>query len=217
MANLEDLFSEISPSVRGCPEFAMADALIRAARTLCYESWFIRRVINFETVANQKQYVLIPPVGEEVFAVKHAQIMSPNTGIIPLRFPYGTFVNPNIGPQMPLRIEYIAGGVVQLDPVPDKAYPVAVEVLTQPALNTDVIPDELVSEFRIYLGYGALAWLFTHKSEDYYDPAQASDMERKFSVGINKAKTKAAFDNTPGPHAWVQRGFAGRGRGIRRF
>ena len=209
MADIDDFLLEIRPSVPDCPEPAMYAAIIRAARVFCFDSWFVRRSVTLDTVANQSLYTLVTPVGEEVFALKHAQIYSPETGVIPLRFAYGTFQNPNSGLEIPNRITYIPDGVVSLYPTPDQAYEVTVEVLTQPSLETQVIPDELASSFRTYIGAGALAWLYSHKGQSYYDPVESLRKESTFNAGINKAKAKAAFDNTPGPQAWVNRGFAG--------
>lgn len=216
MADIEQFYGEIRRAVKACPEATLQDAIVRAARTFCQETWYVRRAISFNTVANQQQYVLIPPANEEVFNVKHGQITQVNGSIIPLRFPYGTTVNPNIGPQMPWQCEYIPDGIVQLTPAADQVYPVTVEAITQPVQNSNQIPDILANKWDRALGYGALEWILRMAGDPWYDSAGSATYMTLFNQEINKAKRQAMYDFTPGPHAWMQRGFA-YSTGARRY
>lgn len=217
MADIENLFGEIRSVVPEAPEPLMQDALIRAAQEFCADSWWLRRNLPVVTQANVNQYLVTPPPNEEIIAAKHAQVADTQGNISPMRFPYGTTLNPMVGAQQPWEITYIPEGWLQFNPTPDQAYNLLVECITQPILEADTIADELVRKWSRALGYGALAWVLRQKSEDWFDPQESDSYTSKFSAEIIKARTMAAFDNTPGPHAWLKRRFIGTGRGNRRY
>jgi len=211
--DIYSLFDEIDVHVKACPDFTLAKAFTRAARALCQESWFLRREVDLTTNPTQpnQQYLLPLPNGEDVIAVKHAEILNINNSWTPLRFPYGTMINPNIGPQQPIACNYIPQNTVQLSPPCDQAYQTRYEVITQPSEGTQIIADELVNQFKRGLGYGALEWLLRMKDEPWTDPDEADKYLVMFNKEIMRARRMAAYDNTPGPRAWIQRGFIRRG------
>jgi hypothetical protein len=208
--DIEDLYPEIRRQARGCPEQTMQDALLRAAQQFCTETWFLRRQYAFTSAAGQQQYTLQPPANEECIAVKHAQItgLAPGNSITPLRFVYPTLVNPNVGQQRPYAICFIPYETVALVPPPDNAYPVLLELVTQPASGTTVIADELGVQYRRALGYGALEWLQRMPGDPWFNPQLAVQNLQLFNAEIARARGAAAFDFTPNQRSLLRAGFA---------
>ena len=210
MSDVQDLFPEIRRVVKGCPEPTMQDALVRAARGFCSESWILRRVQSFTAVAGQQVYPVQAPPNEEAIALKHAQVQSlaPGAAWRPLRFVYPTLVNPNVGARMPGGICFIPYSGIALLPAPDNAYPVQVELVTQPVIGTAQIPDELVVRYDRALGYGALAWILRMQGDPWFNPQAAEEYGQLFEQAVVKARGEAAFDFTPGQRQWIRGGFA---------
>lgn len=190
----------------------MDDALLRAARSFCAETWVLRRPYAFTAVAGRQQYLIQAPPDEEVIAVKHAQLtdLAPGNSIRPLRFVYPTTVNPNIGSQRPYGICFVPYSAVALMPTPDAAYPVEVELVTQPIAGTRWIADELGRRFDRALGYGALEWILRMAGDAWYNPPAADEYLRLFNQEIVRARGEAAFDFTPNQRRWIGAGFARR-------
>ncbi len=190
----------------------MQDALVRAARSFCSETWLLRRPQSFTTQAGQQQYPVQAPANEEAIALKHAQIqdLAPGNSIYPLRFVYPTTVNPNLGPARPRAICFVPYASLALVPVPDNAYPVLVELITQPVTGTQAIADELAVRYDRALGYGALEWILRMQGDPWYNPQAADEYRLLFNQEIVKARGEAAFDFTPNQRQWLAGGFAWR-------
>lgn len=215
--DIEDLYGEIRRQVRGCPEDTMRDGLIRAARTFCRETWFLRRQQLFNSVAGQASYPIVAPANEECINLKHAQIqdVAPGQSIYPLRFLYQTVVNPNIGLQRPYGITFTPYTLANLVPTPDQAYPITLELITQPITDSMSIPDELGVEWKQALGHGALEWLHrTDKTDPWFDPQMAAYELQQFNNAIVFARGKIAFDATPNQRRWMGGNFARGGGGV---
>ena len=212
MSDVQDLFAEIRRAVKGCPEPTLQDAVIRAARAFCSETWILRRVQAFTAVAGQQVYAVQAPDNEEVIALKHAQIqeLAPGAAVHPLRFVYPTLVNPNVGMRRPSGICFVPYTGIALVPVPDDAYPVQVELVTQPVVGTAQVPDELAVRYDRALGYGALEWVLRMQGDPWYNPQAADEYGMLFNQEVVKARGEATFDFTPGQRGWVGRGFAWR-------
>jgi hypothetical protein len=212
MADLQDLYPEIRRSIKQCPEPTMDDALLRAARTFCAETWVLRRPFSFTCVAGQQQYQVQAPPNEETIAIKHAQItdLAPDSPISPLRFVYPAMVNPNAGQQRPFGICFVPYAAVALVPKPDNAYPVEVELVTQPTVGTQCIADELGRRFDRAIGYGALEWILRMPGDPWYNPPGADEYLRLFNQEVVRARGEAAFDFTPNQRRWIGAGFARR-------
>lgn len=210
MSDVQDFFPEIRRAVKGCPEPTLQDALIRAARMFCSETWVLRRVQSLTTVAGQQRYPVRAPDNEEAIALKHAQVqeLAPGTGVHPLRFVYPSLVNPDVGARRPTGICFVPYMGIALLPVPDDAYVVQVELVTQPVVGTAQLPDELAVRYDRALGYGALEWILRMQGDPWYSPQAADEYAMLFSQEIVKARGEAAFDFTPGQRGWVGRGFA---------
>lgn len=213
--DIEELYPEIRRQVRGCPEDSMRDALLRAARVFCRETWLLRRSQVFSCVPGQQSYPVLAPPNEEVIAVKHAQIqdLAPGLAIWPLRFVYQTGVNPNVGARRPQAISFTPYTAVNLVPVPDQAYAVTLELVTQPGADSMSIPDELGLAWQQALGHGALEWLHrTSRDDPWYEPQMAAYNLRLFNDAIVQARGQIAFDLSPNQRRWAGGGFAWGGR-----
>lgn len=210
--DLQDLHREIRRACRGCPDPTLDDALLRAARAFCAETWILRRPLALTTVAGQQQYLLRAPPDEEVIAIKHAQLAdaAPGGALRPLRFVYPALVDPNVGPRRPYGICFVAYDRAALVPTPDDAYAVELELVTQPVAGTRHLPDELGRGYDRALGYGALEWLLRMPADPWYNPQAAEEYRLLFGQEIVRARGEAAFDFTPNQRRWVRAGFAGR-------
>jgi hypothetical protein len=127
--------------------------------------------------------------------------------IMPLRFVYPTLVNPNIGNEQPTGIAFIPYTQCVLTPTPDQNYPVLLELITQPILNSPYMPDELGVEWAQVLGYGALAWLLKQPGNLWTNPNLANEYQMMFNQGIVDGRRKAAYDFTPNNQSWASPGF----------
>ena len=211
MADVDQLFGEIRRSIKGCPEPTMQDALVRAARAFCKDTWLLRRAMSLTCDPLQEDprtYPLAPPPNEEVLAIKHGQIGEPAPGaaVRPLRFVYPTLMNPNLGPRQPFGLAFVPYRAVTLYPAPDQAYPVTLELVTQPMVDTAQLPDELAAA----LGYGALMWLYGMSGTQWYSPEGVMACKALFDQEVVQGRIRAAMDFTPNQQQWIQRGFAWR-------
>ena len=207
--DVRDLYGEVIRVVRSCSDERMSYALIRAARYFCAQTWYLRRQQSFSCVVGQPTYPVIPPPNEACFAIKHAQLqqLSPGNTWVPLRFVYPTFVNPNFNNSQPQAIAFIPYTQAQLFPTTDNTYPVLLELITQPILEGNYIPDELGQEWDQTLGYGALAWLLRQPGNPWLDLQGAKEYDMLFKQDIVRARIKAAYDFTPNNKAWISPGF----------
>lgn len=223
MANANQMFTEIRRQARGVPNPTKTEAIIRAARIFCQQTQIIRRDVQFNTQANVHQYPLtfanvisgLNP-SEEVIGFRHWQITQPGpnntSSIVPGYVPYGTTINPNWAPNQPWSLSYIFDGIAQLDPIPNQAYLVQIECITQPAKGSVWIPDELLRKFDQAIGYGALEWLHGMDGNPWYSEQKAAKNRILFNDEIARGRRLAMYDNTPGPRAWVRRPFAQKTR-----
>ena len=97
---------------------------------------------------------------------------------------------------------------VALVPVPDNAYPVQLELVTQPVAGTMQLPDELAVRYDRALGYGALEWILRMQGDPWFNPQAADEYALLFNQEIVKARGEAAFDFTPNQRQWIGAGFA---------
>jgi hypothetical protein len=212
--DVRDLFGEIQREARGASDLRLEYALIRAAREFCNATRLLRRSYSFVCVpaqADPRRYDVAAPPNEEAFALKHGQITQPGGSVFPLGVVYSEYMNPNIGPGLPRGICFVPYTQVALNQPPDQAYPVTVELCTQPTLDSKSIPDELGVRYDRALGYGALAWLFRQKGNAWFDPAGGEYYRGLFNREINLGKGEAMFDFSPGARALVQTPFLRRG------
>lgn len=211
--DIQDLFPDILMACKNCPEPDMTRALLRAGRMLCVESWILRRTLNI-TCSTTSQQVLLPAVpGEQIFAIKAGaltQLPPPQASVVPLTIGYSEYFNPNNGVGQPCQICFVPYQSVAFDRIPDQAYPVLVEVCTQPLPEGQTMPDELGVKYDRALGYGALEWLYRQKGSSWYSPPEAERYYQLFSQEVVRARADAAFDFTPGTRAWVRNPFMRR-------
>jgi hypothetical protein len=223
--DVSDLAGEVRRFAKGCPDLRIHYALNRAAREFCRQTWFLRRQQSFSLIVGQSGaapgpvYPFLPPNGEEVINVKHAQLTQINSvagapiqygSVIPLQFWYGTLVNPNLQQQQPTTVGFIPYTSCWFAPTPDKAYPVQIELITQPVVGTTYLPDELGREWDQALAYGALSWILRQNGNAWTDPQSARDNLVLFNQQIIRARTLAAYDFTPNSRTWISPGFARR-------
>lgn len=212
--DVRDLYPMVRREVRGCPDPRIAYYLNAAGREFCQTTWLLRRSFDFTCVVGQQQYEVSAPPNEDHFALKHAQLtMVPITtppSTWPLQISYSEFFNPSRSPTTPRAISYVPYTRVALEVAPDQLYPVKVELVTQPQVNSPYVPDELGVRYDRALAYGALSRIFGQRGNPWFDPSAAQEHLRLFNREINLARGQAAFDFTPGPRQWVRRPFSTR-------
>jgi len=201
MASVEDFYSEVRRSARGIPEPMLRDAIVRAARIFCRESWYVRRYVLITTVAGQSNYEITDTQNEDAINVLRGQVQDiatpPNIGEIrPLLSVETARINPNlyINPSKPRWYGYAPVNTLILYPTPDNAYMVTVVVPVQPVKGGTYIPDELLQDYEDTIGQGALMWLYRMRTAEWFDPNEAARCEMEFNRGWTKAKTIALRD-----------------------
>jgi hypothetical protein len=203
---VDDFIPEISRGAKNCPYPTQVDALVRAARQFCNESWYVKRLLLITLTPNVSQYDLPLSSGdEEIIAISYASVTQINGGTLPMWA--GAITNPNRAPQLPRQWAYIVPSRIAVFPLPDKAYPVQVEVIVQPIQSADEIPTEVFKKYQRTIGYGALAWIYGMREETFYDPREAARCAKAFEAGINNGKTEALRASLPGNQRVMPRRF----------
>ena len=205
---LDSFLPEIARLSKDVPEPTQTDALLRAARQFCFETWFVNRLLSITCEQYVSLYQLPVDAGEEeIIFVQYASVTQlPNGGTLPM---YPTpITNPNNRPQLPRNWAFVQPSAINLIPKPDKAYPVQVMVIIQPTATATTLPTELFKDYARTIGYGALAWIYAMPGEVWTNPAGADRMARAFAAGINNGKTQALRRSLPGitratPRRWI--------------
>lgn len=212
---ISSLYGEIRRQVRNCPEPTMRDAILRAARDFCSDTWLLRRTFSFNTVVGIQRYDIQVPENEQAICIKHAQIAYTTAPVSawPLFIVYPTTMNPNIGNGMPQGICMVPYTQVALDRPADQVYAVTVETVTQPVPEGNTIPDEIGVRYDRAIGYGALSWLMLQNGNPWYNPPLADKYQVMFNQEIVKGRGEAAFDFSPGTRQWMNPGFTRTGYG----
>ncbi len=205
---LDDFVPEISRLAKNVPYPTQTDALLRAARQFCYETWYVKRLITLTTQQYVGLYALPMESGEEEIVTINAAsgTQQPNGGTLPL---WPTQVgNPNRAPQFPRWYSLVLPSSVNFFPIPDKEYPMQVQVVVQPTADAENLPIELFRGYARTIGYGAMSWIYAMPGESFTNVNEAQRMGRMFEAGINNGKTQAMRALLPGnprvlPRRWV--------------
>lgn len=203
---VDDFIPEISRGAKNCPYPTQIDALVRAARQFCVESWYVKRLLFITAVPNVSQYLLpLESNDEEIIAISYASVVQTNGGLLPMA--PQAFGNPNQAPQIPRRWAYIVPNKIAVWPLPNLAYPLQIEVIVQPTQNAESIPTEVFKKYQRTVGYGALAWIYGMREETFYDPREAMRCAKAFEAGIGNGKTEALRGSLPGNPRVIPRRF----------
>jgi len=203
--NIEDLFPLVRRQAKGCPNVTLRDALRRAARELCFESWYVTRTLTIDAVEGTNAYALQPVAGsEEACAVKAAQF-----GEEPLLPVLAESVPDSGAAGSPTMFYLRLPATIVVLPVPDEdaAGALRVRVAVQPKADALLIPDEL-GNFDRALASGALAWLHAMPGEQWTDVGAAERLKREFFHAKSEARRKAQAGHLPRSQRVLPRRFA---------
>lgn len=194
--------SDITPLVRmfvpQCPEPAIEDAIRRAARIFCNETWYVRRNVEFDTVDGVGEYTINDATDLEVIAIKAAQLTQSNDSIIPLQpVPLG-FAYPAYPTNQPYWYQFVPYNTMVVYPSANAAYTIRVTLIAQPTATADTLPDEIINKWDNGVAAGALAWLQNIPGQAWTNPGMAAQNERVFRSAISNAKAEVQRSYLPG-------------------
>lgn len=181
-----DVIPELTMSVSGCPNVTMAQAIRRAARMFCRESWYVLRMITPQVVAGKQDYTMTLPTDEEPIAVKYVSV---NNEVVYSGVPEEQ--DPNKGPERPRVYTFTPPNILSLFPVPDQQYPCFALVPAQPSVGATTLPIEIQQAYHEVVGYGALAFVQEMSGNPWYSPKMAEQNYARFRNGITNAKAQA--------------------------
>ena len=188
MAYVKDLLTDIGQRIQNCPGIAMQNAYVRAARDFCAKSTWLRYVQAGSLVPNVEVYALGTDPNLEIIGIPNWQITIPTNNVTSGWLVAGTAFNPNNGPGSPLNLAYVPEGQFAVNPIPVQAFNVLVSLILQPAVGTLQLPDVLIRKWDRTIQAGALAYLYSLKSEAWYDPNESGANEMTFRSGWTDAK-----------------------------
>lgn len=198
MAPLNDLIYLVQPHVRGCPEPLITAAILRAARSFCRVSRWLRESIVIDAVADQQFYALAPAEeNEEVLRIEAAEYAG--TPLVP--------VLPGDIPQMegcPYGYFYLPSREIAIIDVPSEALlsALAVSVSKLPIKTATSISDELVAEHEQVIAAGALGELLLMPGA--WRDLEVVDVHRAtFLDGCRDARAKADLQHQAFNHSTV--------------
>ncbi len=212
MGNIADIVPLVRPFVPQCPDPTIIDAVNRTARIFCNNTWYVRRNVEFDTVANVSEYNITNADDLELIAIKAAQITGDSASVAPLTpVPLGS-VYPAFAPATPLWYQFVPYNTLVLYPTPDTAYSVKLTLIVQPTTSTESLPDELINKWRDGIAAGARAWLSQLPGQSWTDFNVAQMQDNIFKAAISNAKAEVQRSYLPGamrarPRAFVVGGF----------
>lgn len=191
--NIEDLYPLVRPFAKGAPTPTLKAAIRRAARKLCFESWYAQRTLVIGAQVGVNAYALAPGGDEEVCGVKAAEFDgNPLDPVRPEQLP-----DSNSG--TPSWFYYRPPATIVVLPTPDAnlADALRVRVAVQPTKDAGTVPDAVGQNFDRALADGALAWLLAIPAEAWTDKTEALKREALFFSGISEARRKMHRGNAP--------------------
>lgn len=194
MADLEVFAALVRPQIKGPSDPAIESAVIRAARNLCAQSWFVRRLVQLPLVIGQAEYpfALPPATGLEIVGVRASQRKpTENDSTTPLAQPDFGGVNPDRESLHPYQFFFRPYTTIVVNPAPQVAITVPIEIAVQPRRDATVLPDELAVEWDDVIAAGALGILMNQRGFDWYDPNAAVFHNNTFRAGLDNAKAQS--------------------------
>lgn len=203
---LSSFYPEIYPFAPNLPDPTIDQALIRAARKLCSESWYVLRYEDVTTTPADfttspptlnNIYQLTDGVTLELVAIKNWMLLQPNGIWIPGAGALGPDIDPNLQPGIPRGLQLRPPNEVRIAPPPFAAYTFRVGCVVQPVIGASVLPIELSRKYYRGVAAGALEWLLKIPG-DSQNMQMAGVYGAEFKSAISNAKADAQRGNTFG-------------------
>jgi hypothetical protein len=191
MAAFSDFYGAIRPDVPNCPDFAIDEALNRASRLFCEQTYALSATVVVSTVPGMDEYRFDV---EERTLLKVLSVFCDSrplmrTAITPLRETTPAHGAPIVFNE--------AGGLVELYPIPDNSYRLTVELAFAPTAAADELHDTLADRWGEALIAGAKADLLSIRSKDWTDFTLAEVHKRRFSHYVSQAKRARLYYSPP--------------------
>lgn len=197
MADLEDFYPYILPDVVGCPEPAVDNAIIRAARDLCTHGKAWQAELDWIPVVDSlAEYELALPVGAALVVLEWVKWNGVKLGVAHSLADIDTT---QVGP--PTR--YAQPDLVNIVLLPTPASLPASSVLTlhatlKPSATASQLPDVLFDEHVESIAAGARAILKRQPGKEWSDPKGALDDDAAFQRAKGEARVCAEHGNVLG-------------------
>ncbi len=194
MKPISDFYSRIQPFVIGCPEPAIAQALVDAAIAFCEDTEVLRvRLDSFQTAKGESQYRLDPPDAQHRVNWLHAVRIAGERHVIDIVSREETPADDALaGKPMQAYSSYDgAQFVVNLFPAPDSTYDLVPEVSLRPKRGATMLADELFEKWVDAVVAGTLSRLLAIPNQPYTDPARALEAGTVFVALAQKARREA--------------------------
>lgn len=194
---LSVLVGDLALQLKLVPTALINQAYLRAARDLCKKApGLIRRTIAATPLTpNVAAYNFGTDPTFEVVGVRAAQIQQMNNTWVNLRYTSQDTFDPNMKTDLPNWYAYLPEGMIVYYPTPNLAYNTLLELNVQPNLAAQVIPNDLVQKFNIWIEEGAKEFLYGLDQEPWYSPTERDRAGALFERGVASARS------------WVDKGF----------
>lgn len=191
---LEEFFTDIYPSVPGCPDMTIENAVRSAAIMFCEQTGIVMYDMDpITVVAGQFEYDFEAP--DEM--IVHGIVTANNDGskldvvskkLVDARFPRHREFNGS--PECILRVD---SSLFRVYPTPDttKANSLYISVVVKPAPGSEYVPQLLLDDHKQALVDGALSRLLMLPRKDWTNLQLAGAHEMKFAGAINNAAKRA--------------------------
>ena len=189
---------DVAARVKLAPVNIVQQAYLRSARDFCRRTEYLRRTIPPTALTpNTDTYNFGTDPVLEVIDIKAAAVQQivPSNNWVNLRFTPQDTYDPNAAADIPIWYSYLPEGMVRYYPSPNLAYNSKLELIVQPLLTTQLVPNDLLSKFWFYLEAGAMWHLYLMDKEPWFNLTLAAKAESDFNEGVGMAKS------------WVDRGF----------
>lgn len=195
MATFESLLPLCRRHAPGCPDFVLIDALRRAAREFCRDSWYARKSIEVQLVAGQGFYDIEPDDdAEEIIGIDAAEYQG--EPLIPAEQKevlqqtgkprFWTFLPPETVEFTPYPAEDATDlGVVRLS------------LIVQPTAAAETVGDDIARLFDQALADGAVAIVCGDEQAAWSSPQLAAKHGQRFYTAKMNAKGKALRGHQP--------------------
>lgn len=190
MASLASFAKYVRPSVPGCPEPVLLDAILRACINYCARTKLITETSDITTVIATNEYALTLTTGYEVVDViyvkRDGNDLTPSSE---------RMVDINTFEDTGSPVEFYLSGEnkVTLVPTPDAVETLTAKVSVAPTVDATTVPDALLTNQRIdVIASGAKSFLQLMDNKPWSNTEKAAVNNALFENGIATEQVKRA-------------------------
>lgn len=185
MASLDDFFPGVRQNISGPLEIMMRSSVLKAARTFCRESLFVRQELALSGVTVGQVVTLTQP-DDLVKSVERLQVFDLSEQLT------RSECEPRV---LTAGIDFTVQSANQLTFV--NAYSkTKIFFAVEPKPDATEVPDVLLDDYSDVIAYGALADLYLMPKKPWSDPQMSQYFRKLFIDGYRRA-FRDALDNSP--------------------